>query len=258
MRTDERFKDRLPKIYVGICAFGDFSHEAFESFMFWWGQTCAKWCGRAELYLGLSPRKEQYRARNFLVQYAEEQGADFLLMLDDDQAPGHCPDMLEKFWELGKPVMGGLYYQRGGLYHPVVMKEFPGPNDQRKYRFVTPKELPTEPTPVDVVGHGCMWVDMEVYAKLKQPHHWPYPDEVAFVPDEEMGLDVHFCQRVRDMGEEVWFHPGIEIGHVAQSREVMSSATRPPQEEIEKSEQYRQYVMSVYANGTFMERDSAA
>jgi hypothetical protein len=173
---DPRFQHRRPKIFVGVCAFGDIPHEAFRQFVCWWGIQCARLKDKAELYFGVSPRKEQYRARNALVQAAEMSGADFLLMVDDDQLLIPEPDMLQKFMDFGAPVMGGLYYQRGGLFHPVVMHE-DKVVDGLGYRFYHPSELPpydSDPIQVDVVGHGCMWVDMDVYNKLKQPHHWPY------------------------------------------------------------------------------------
>lgn len=248
-----------PKISVGICSYGDIPHEAFESFMYWFGQSCARLKDRAELYLTVSNRKEQYRARNFLVEAAQEYGADYLLMLDDDQTPGDCPDMIDKFLELGKPIMGGLYFQRGGLYHPVVMKEH-AVDGERRYRFLHPNELPTEPAPVDVVGHGCHFLDMKVFDKLKHPTHWPFPREVAFVPDEDFGMDVHFCQAARDAGYEVWLHPGVHIGHVSIDRSTVRAGTRPPQEQIEAHPRYAEYVRKLTERGLHIRevRESAA
>ena len=248
---DPRFKDRLPRVFVGICAFGDIPHEAFKQFMVWWGATCGRLAGKVELSFGLSPRKEQYRARNALVKAAEMYCADFLLMLDDDQLMRDTPDCLQKFMDFGAPIMGGLYWQRGGLYHPVVMHEDALPLEQKGYRFYHPREIPARgeaPVKVDVVGHGCMWVDMAVYNKLQQPHHWPYPEEVVFVPDDTMGLDVHFCRRAREeLGEDVYLMPDIRIGHLSHQPEAIDEYSRPPQDEIDASGEAHEYWNTVHS-----------
>lgn len=251
VKDDPRFADRVPRIFVGICAFGDIPHEAFRQFMLWWGATCGRLTGKAELYFGVSPRKEQYRARNALVRDAEAANADFLLMLDDDQLLLPEPDMLQKFMDFGAPVMGGIYYQRGGLYHPVVMHEDDIPMGKKGYRFYHPDEIPAydaDPVKVDVVGHGAMWVDMAIYNKLKVPHHWPCPDEVCFVPDEQMGLDVHFCRRVRhELGEDVYMMPNIRIGHLSHHPEATYEGTRPPQDELDASDYGQDYWRTVHS-----------
>jgi hypothetical protein len=244
-----RFEKRLPHIFIGIVAFQDICHEIYMSHMLWGIQTAARLAGRARLSFGMATRKEQYRARNALIEHAEIEGADFLLMIDDDQTLHECPEMIEKFFALGKPFAGGLYWQRGGAYHPVVMKGFKGPFGKTKYRFLRPDEVPTEPTPVDVIGGGCNWFDMRMFERFKQPHWWPYPKEQVFLPNEDYGLDVDFCQKAREMGYECWLHPGIEVGHLAHDREVVTRETRPAQEQIERTQEWGQYVCGLAAAG---------
>lgn len=242
---NERFKNRLPHVFVGVVAFQDIPHEIYLSHVLWAMQTAARLKGKARISFGMATRKEQYRARNFLVQQAEIEGADFLLMIDDDQTLHENPDMIEKFFELGQPIAGGLYYQRGGCFHPVIMKQFKGANGKRRYRFMRPEELPKEPGPVDVLGGGCHWIDMTVMSRFKQPHWWPYPQEVAMVPNPDYGLDVDFCQKARDMGYECWLHPGIVLGHLKHEREVIDADSRPKQEEIEETEDWQKYLIGI-------------
>lgn len=238
----------LPKISVAICSFGDIPHECFQSFMVWWGTSCARYKGRFELFLTVSNRKEQYRARNQIVEDALAGGADYVLMLDDDQMPDLCPDMIGMFYELGKPLAGGLYFQRGGLYHPVVMREYEI-DGERRYRFFHPEELPSEPAIVDVVGHGCHWVAREVLEKLKAPTHWPDSREVCFYPDESYGLDVDFCYRAKKAGYPIWLHPGVHIGHISIARSSVDWSTRPPQSYIESHPMYQEYAQKMTARG---------
>lgn len=242
---NERFKDRLPHVFVGIVAFQDIPHEIYLSHMLWAFQVGARLSGKMRVSFGMATRKEQYRARNHLVLQAETEGADFLLMIDDDQTLHEIPSMIEKFYALGKPIAGGLYYQRGGCYHPVVMKEFAGPSGKRRYRFLHPSEVPTEPAPVDVLGGGCHWLDMRIMGQFKQPHWWPYPQEVTVLPNPDYGLDVDFCQKARALGYECWLHPDIKLGHLRHEREVIDQDSRPPQSEIEQSHEWQSYLVGI-------------
>lgn len=243
---NEKFKTTLPHVFIGIVAFQDIPHEIYLSHMLWAFRVAAGLDGRFRISFGVATRKEQYRARNYLVSQAEMEGADFLLMLDDDQTLHDSVDIIEKFYELGKPIAGGLYWQRGGCYHPVIMKGYKGPNGKQRYRFYWPNEVPTEPTPVDVLGGGCHWLEMAALARFKQPHWWPYPEEVVYVPHPDYGLDVEFCMKAKKLGYECWLHPGVQLGHLSHDRTVITKETRPPQEEIEGSGEWRTY-MSSYA-----------
>jgi hypothetical protein len=242
---NERFANRLPHVFVGIVAFQDIPHEIYLSHMLWAIQLGARLKGQFRVSFGMATRKEQYRARNFLVGQAEKEGADFLLMIDDDQTLHEHPDIVEKFYELGQPIAGALYYQRGGAFHPVIMKEFRGAGGTRRYRFVKPSELPTKPAPVDVLGGGCNWFDVPTLGRFKQPHWWPYPSQEVFVPNPDYGLDVEFCQKARDMGLECWLDPSIIVGHLTHDREVIDASSRPAQEVIESGPEWRNYMVAV-------------
>jgi len=249
---NERFENRPPHVYVGICSFGDIPSEIYESHMLWALQQGARHFGKFAVSFGMSRRSEQYRARNKLIRYAQQEGADFMLMIDDDQTLHDCPDIIDKFWELGQPIAGGLYYNRGGLYWPVVMKEFEGANGMKQARFMSRDEIPTEPAPVDVLGGGCHWVDMEVFDKLKEPHFWPFPadddggPEVVYYPHPRYGLDIHFCMKARASGYECWLHPGVKLGHLKHEREVIDHDNIPSIDEVKSDERYQGYLSSVY------------
>ena len=242
----ERFKDRIPHIFIGVVAFQDIANEVYMDHIQWFMQMAARLKGQFHVSIGVTRRMEQYRARNELILNATKEGADFLILLDDDQTLMSCPDMIEKFWQLGKPVAGGLYWQRKGHFHPVVMAQYTRPGDQTEgYRFLHPAELPTEPTPVDVLGGGCNWFEMSVFDRMAEPHWWPYPTSAVFVPDETYGLDIQICRRLREAGHECWLHPGIKLGHVSQDRHVITEGTRPPQASLEQQPWYQEYWMNV-------------
>ena len=253
---NERFANRLPHIFIAVIAVGDISQEAYASHFRFAVGLGSRLTGKFRMSFGCEEfgRREQYRARNGALLAAQREGADFLLMLDDDQTLDQCPDMIEKFWELGQPVAGGLYYHKGNLFHPVVMKEFEGSGGRRKFRYLHPDEIGTEPMPVDVIGGGCHFLDIAVFDKIKEPHHWPYPHENCFVPDEYRGLDVDFCVKMRAHGIQPWLHPGVHLGHISFSRKIIDKDTRPPQAEIEQDPGYAEYWRNVYAEGMGNER----
>lgn len=240
-----RFTDRLPHIFIAVVAFQDIANEIYMDHIQWFMQTAARLNGKFNISFGCSRRMEQYRARNELIMHATEQGADFIIMLDDDQTLMSCPDMIEKFWELGEPVAGGLYWQRRGHFHPVVLSEYERPGKTKGYRFLHPSELPTEPTPVDVLGGGCNWFDMAVFDKMREPHWWPYPTEAVLLPDPIYGLDIQLCAKLRENGHRCVLHPGIKLGHLSQDRIVITEEARPPQEWLEKQDWYNQYWINV-------------
>jgi len=216
--------------------------------MIWAVHQGARHAGKFSMSIGMATRSEQYRARNKLIRHAQVEGADFMLMIDDDQTLHDCPDIIDKFWELGQPIAGGLYYNRGGAFFPVGLKEFPGPKGLRQARFMFHEELPTEPAPVDVLGGGCHWVEMSVFDKLKEPHFWPFPADEGggplevYYPHPRLGLDIHFCMKARDAGYECWLHPDVKLGHLRHEREIIAHDTIPPMEVIHQLPEYQSYV----------------
>jgi len=248
---NKRFADRPPHVFVGICSFGEIPHEIYLSHVLWAMQTGQRYSGRVAISFGMATRSEQYRARNKLIRNAHAEGADFLLMIDDDQTLHESIDIIDKFWELGQPIAGGLYYNRGGAYLPVVMKEHRGPNGLRHARFMTHEEIPTEPAPVDVLGGGCHWVDMKVFDKMREPHFWPFPANEGggplevYYPHPRLGLDVHFCFRARDLGYECWLHPGVKLGHLKHEREIVNQASLPPLDELRQQPEYVEYMGTI-------------
>jgi hypothetical protein len=257
LRTDNpewaaKFEKRLPHFFIGIVAFQDITPEVYQSHMLWMAHVATRLKGKARLSLGVACRKEQYRARNYIVHHAQLEGADFLLMVDDDQTLHECPEMLERFFKNGKEIQGGLYFQRGGCYHPVVMKQIHGTAKAPRFRFYHPDELPKEFAQVDVLGGGLNFIEMSVFDRMKEPHWRLFHDDeydTIFTPNPDFGMDVDFCMKAGKLGYTCWLDPSIEVGHVSHSREVVNSASRPPQEEIAKSAHYQQYMVGVAGAG---------
>lgn len=227
---EQRFAGRRPRVCIGFVAFGDIYAQVFESAMHWAFYNGAHYKGVYDVSFGVATRKEQYRARNALVDQARESNADFLLMLDDDHMLADCPDMIDIFFKEEKPLQGGLYVQRTQeKEQPVVCKHAGGD----KYRWCSWDEIPAYPGGVvDVLGGGVNWCDVTMFDFMQQPHWWPYPSdrrEVTFLPHEKFGLDLQLCIAAQKMGIEPWLNRKVRLGHVMTERFVLRPDNQQPQ-----------------------------
>jgi hypothetical protein len=239
----ERFAGRKPKIFIGLVAYGSIYPEVMTSWVLWSIGLGAKYADRFELYFGMASKREQYRARNYLIQEAQLAGADFLLMIDDDHTVSDCPDMLEHFFDLEKPIQTALSVQRGrgGDIRPTVLHV----DDKGHCDFYRADEVPAEPCPVDASGGGCTWVDMWLFDFMSQPFWFPFPEageRVTFIPEPRYGLDINFCIRARKLlGVETWLNTNVVLGHVINERDIVrpSASNRMTAADFEHREAFR-------------------
>lgn len=210
-----------PLVVIGVPCYGTVVPEVLEDWM-----TFAFHCGRRmpeyDFHLAIKTKSEQFRARNAIVEAAQQVNADWLLMLDDDmiinplrETLGPSPDyqFLERLLAHDKDLCGALYYQRSGACAPVLMTKV----GETGYRFLRDDEITHGLQPVDVAGGGCLLVKMRVFDRLKYPY---------FSPEYQYGTDVQLCRAAQAAGFEVWADTSIELGHVRQERIVVTSRTR--------------------------------
>lgn len=212
----------MPKatIAIGVPCYREVAPEILEDWM-----RFAYYCGRRmpdyDFFLAIKTKSEQFRARNAIVQAAQQVNADWLLMLDDDMvispdAPfgvSEAYGFLEKMLGHGKDVCGALYYQRGGHCSAVLMTK----SGDRGYRFLRDDELVGGLQRVDVAGGGCLLVNMRVFDKIPQPY---------FAPEHEFGTDIQLCRKATEAGFEVWADTSIELGHLKNERTIVTARNR--------------------------------
>ena len=212
-------KSRL-RIFIGIPAYASVAGETLEDYM-----RFAYYVGRRnqeyDFFLGIKGKSEQFRARNALVEAALQVDADYLFMLDDDhvldwrnsQSPSDAYDIIRKLVAHKKPIVGALYYHRGGACLPVLMKE----GKDGGYYYMRDDEITGGLQEVAVQGGGCMLIDMNVFSRIASP--W-------FEPEFKYGTDVQICQKAKEQGYSVWCDTSIVIGHVKSTREVVTPENR--------------------------------
>ena len=208
-----------PRILIGVAGFHGVVPEAQENFF-----ELAYHCGRRmpeyDFFLRILIKREQFRARNNLVDLALINGCDYLLMLDDDMIVPN--DLLSRLIAHGKDVTGALYFQRGGAYHPVLMRSRSRKDGLRAVEFIQHHdEIVRRPGLHDlsggVLGGGCLLFKTDVFRKIPQPYFWI---------DGIVGTDVHICQQLANAGVSLWVDSSIELGHVGESQ-IVTSRTIP-------------------------------
>jgi 2-polyprenyl-3-methyl-5-hydroxy-6-metoxy-1,4-benzoquinol methylase len=210
-----------PRILIGVPGFNGLMPAVQKTMM-----ELAFWSGRYmpdyDIAFEIVRKREQFRARNLLISAAMSEHCDFLLMLDDDMLPP--PDLLQRLLAHQKPVMGALYWQRGGAYHPVIMREFALQGDLKKFQFLSPDDPIIVEKPgvhqVDVIGGGCLLFDVTVFAELMKPYFWW---------EAEFGTDITICHRLRDAGIPIHVDTSIEIPHVDEDGSIITRRTIPRQ-----------------------------
>lgn len=207
-----------PKVLIGVAGFLGVVPRAQENF-FEFAFNCGRRCTDYDFLLKIIIKREQFRARNSLVDLAIVNGCEYLLMLDDDMIVR--PDLFERMVEHNKDVLGALYFQRGGAYHPVLMKRYLKKDGLVGVDFLHP----FDPMIVKrglykldgVIGGGCMLFKVDVFRKIPQPYFWI---------DGIVGTDVHICQQLQEAGVDLWVDTSIELGHVGEEQ-IVGSQTIP-------------------------------
>lgn len=188
--------------------------ENFFSFAYHCGRRSPEY----EFCLKIIIKREQFRARNNLVDLALMNDCDYLLMLDDDMViPA---DLFERLAAHDKDVVGALYYQRGGGFHPVIMRQVNAKDGLKGIDFIHHFDLILRQPglyPVDIIGGGCMLFRTEIFRKLVQPYFWI---------DGIVGTDVYICNQLRDAGVSIYVDTSIELGHVGDAQ-IITSRTVP-------------------------------
>jgi hypothetical protein len=142
-------------------------------------------------------------ARNHLVRQAFENNPEVthLMWLDSDILPP--ADAVERLLAHDRQVVGGIYHQKEHPHHPLVY-------DLDPYRLVESSFSGGDLRKVGGLGLGCALVRAEVYQRMSQH----YRDIRWYELSHGVGEDVHFFERCRQIGVEIWLDPTVRCGHV--------------------------------------------
>lgn len=147
-----------------------------------------------------------------LAKAALQDGADYLLWLDDDMR--FPPDVLLRLLNHRQDIVGANYCTRGTPARFVGFKRVGSDNEDGGDRCLTlPNSTGLEA--VDALGFGCILIRKEVFLRTEYPwfqNRWDAP-RGRFV-----GEDVHFCLAAKEAGFQTYVDHDLskEIGHEGQ------------------------------------------
>ncbi len=134
--------------------------------------------------------------RNKLVQdFLQNKNFDYLLMLDDDNVP---PMNILNLADFDKDVICGLSF--GWQQNMVIPSVFRRKPDglYTVAPFVGDEGL----MEIDAAGSGQMMIARRVLEEVKYPFRNEYDRDGI----KKLGLDLNFCQMVKEAGFKVWIH----------------------------------------------------
>jgi len=121
------------------------------------------------------------------------------------------PEDVIKLYESDKDIISGAYLLGSGevtAYAKMLDKGF---------TYDEVKEM-TEPIKVEAIGFGFVCVKQGVFEQLSRP--WFQSVEVTKKYDDGeefkfmmMGEDMSWCQRVLNLGLDIWFDPSVKLIH---------------------------------------------
>jgi hypothetical protein len=149
--------------------------------------------------------------RNNVVRAALDQGAEWLLFVDDDMA--FPQDILMRLLAWDQPIVASLYVGRMAPHYPIAYTQIVEVEGVEVY---VPVDLTRTPTTglVEVVGAGTggMLIRSEVFHALERDygHEW-------FTHTTAKSEDLMFCDRAIAAGFPVHLDLEARMGHIAPS-----------------------------------------
>lgn len=172
------------------------------------------------------------KARNVLVNTTLPLNAEVLFWVDNDTLiPPNAGILIDQALELG--VVSGVYYNRRSPYTPQVYIKATEP--EVKNMYWPDVELPdTGMVRRDAVGAGCLAMRADLFTKLQDawvPRRTAAAEAIRkFDPGiaeivellspwfeflDRKGEDLYICERLRDIGQDVWVNCDIQCKHLS-------------------------------------------
>lgn len=141
-----------------------------------------------------------YVARDLLATKARQEGYTHVLWLDSDMV--FTEDLVDDLLFVGKPFVTGIAHSRRPPHCSCIFRTL-RPVD--RYSF---KDYGSEPFQIGGCGMACVLMETEIIRAIWEKYTF------CFLPMEELGEDLAFCQRAIDLGYEIWADPAVRIGHI--------------------------------------------
>ena len=143
-----------------------------------------------------------YIARNRLALRAIRDEYTHVLWLDSDMT--FSDSIVEDLLFCGKDMVCGAFVSRRPPYGPCVYTDITDPANMKKV-----ENFGTEPFRVDGCGFAAVLTSVSLLVAVQANFG------TCFRPTEQYGEDLAFCDRVKQLGREIWCEPTVRPGHIA-------------------------------------------
>ena len=143
-----------------------------------------------------------YIARERLAHRAIRDEYTHVLWLDSDMI--FKPSIVEDLLFCGKEMVCGAFVSRRPPYGPCVYTDISDPANMKKV-----ENFGTEPFRVDGCGFAAVLTSVSLLDAVQSNFG------TCFRPTEQYGEDLAFCDRVKQLGREIWCEPTVRPGHIA-------------------------------------------
>ena len=154
-------------------------------------------------------------ARNEFASIAIINGFDRVLWIDSDMVFDN--DLLLRLsahLDNGKRMVCGLFFKRVLPTAPVIYSRQERRTDPVQGEYIKPviyEDYPTDkPFEVDACGFGAVMTDVALLKAVWDQYGPPFSHYM------NLGEDMSFCYRVRQMGQRIWCDPSVTVGHIGQ------------------------------------------
>ena len=141
-----------------------------------------------------------YMARDKLAGKAINEDFTHVLWLDSDMV--FSPKLLEDLMMCRKPFVSCVYHGRRPGFHSCIFKSIDLTHVERF------EEYPREPFEIEGCGFGAVLMETEILKAVMLNF------KTAFTPEPNLGEDIAFCKRARDLGYKLYAEPNCQLGHV--------------------------------------------
>lgn len=143
-----------------------------------------------------------YIARNRLALRAIRDEYTHVLWLDSDMT--FSDSIVEDLLFCGKDMVCGAFVSRRPPYGPCVYTDITDPANMKKV-----ENFGTDPFRVDGCGFAAVLTSVSLLDAVQANFG------TCFRPTEQYGEDLAFCDRVKQLGREIWCEPTVRPGHIA-------------------------------------------
>lgn len=145
-------------------------------------------------------------ARNAIARLAQEDGYDYVLMVDSDTIIP--PETLEYMLDPPADVVLGVCPRKNTRNGKTAMTRFVPLQYREDYYY---SDLPSERTLIKGGGFACALVKSNVFTRMD----YPWFQYTLTADGTTLSEDYYFCQNARMFDIDVYMEPRVKCGHLA-------------------------------------------